>query len=468
MKLLIYLFIFLLIDLDAQDLPQPSETILFHRQISYLLQEGIEKALVNKIDESYHYFEEAYKLAMLHNDSLLIPIIVISKSRLYLIEEKYDEAYVCVLRASKYIESRPVSTLAGDYFEFLGQCYTQQKKYDLALEQLRKCEKIRKELEPGKNWRTYNGMARIYKILNQVDPYEKYSDMASKLSKIQNSKRIIMDMQNELKFDEQSGTISFLNQENFKTRAALQRTKFRNQLLLVSLISFVILTLFLFFILRLKNKHNREIALKNDIIGKSLIEKEALMKEIHHRVKNNLQIISSLLSLQSRAVEDQNASDALLQSQSRVISMSLIHETLYRAGPNSELDLSEYITNLGHQIFNTYNIKGERVVLHLDVDHCVVDVSILVPLGLIINELITNALKYAFTDREEGNIWVSGKLVDGVIRLIIWDDGIGMQSNFGEKGFGIKLIETFAKKLNAQLEMSFQNGTKTVMAFNLL
>jgi len=437
-----------------------SESIEFNKKISELLQTGIEKALQHQIPESYDYFNRAYDLCAYQKHDELIPVIVLSQSRLYLLEDKFEEAYACVQKAEKIIVQDSKSSLAGDYFEFLGQYFLHEKKYESALDDFNISEKIRNEIEPGKNWRTYNGMARVYRLMDKQELSEKYSEKASSLSKIQNSRKIIQDMQSELRFDEQSGTIAFLNQENLKSKVALQKARFRNILLIIGLISSLALSSMLFIILRQRSKFNKEIAIKNDIISKSLAEKELLMKEIHHRVKNNLQVISSLLSLQSRSLNDKNASEALLQSQSRVISMSLIHETLYKDGPSSNVELDTYLNKLCTQLFNAYNISGDKISIHLNVHKQPIDVSHLVPLGLIINEIITNALKHAFVGRNKGNIWVSSSSQNNHLSISIKDDGIGTTEPSDEIGFGNKLIEIFSKKLNATIEKKYHQGTE--------
>ncbi len=468
MKMKFYIFL-LLIFLNVRLLGQNnSESIIFNKKISGLLQSGIEKAMNNEISKSYAYFEEAYQLASTRKYDQLIPVIVLSQSRLYLIEDKYNEAFECIKKAEKLIESNPNSSLAGDYYEFLGQCYTHKMEYELAIVNLQKSESIRKLIEPSKNWRTYNGLSKIYKQLKNDSLREYYSEQSSMLSKIQNSKRIILDMQNDLKFDEQTGTIAYLNHENLKSKVELQKARFNNLLLLICLTTFIIISVFLFYILKLRNKHNSEIALKNEIISKSLQEKEMLMKEIHHRVKNNLQVISSLLSLQSRSVDDKEAFEALIQSQSRVISMSLIHETLYKDGPASNIDLKEYLTKLSQQVFNTYNIDGDKIDLHIDVCNVNIDVGKLVPIGLIINELINNSLKYAFVGQDKGKIWVLARLDEERLTISVKDNGIGYDQSKSEMGFGNKLIDTFAKKLNAIVTKNFDLGTQVSLIFNLM
>ena len=177
-------------------------------------------------------------------------------------------------------------------------------------------------------------------------------------------------------------------------------------------------------------------------------------------------MISSLLSLQSRTVEDQSAVDALNESQSRVLSMSLIHQNLYKDGPSSHLNVKDYITNLTTHLFHTYNINKDKIGLELEVDEVDLDVATLVPLGLIINELVTNALKYAFAGKEKGTVKVTFKHNENSLFLTVNDDGIGQTPMENTSGFGSRLVATFAKKLDAEIIRTFDKGTSVSIQMN--
>jgi len=442
---------------------QYSDSLETYRQISSILEKGIDEALNNNTTECYRNFDEAYQISLANKLYNLIPVIIIAQSRLYLLEENFDDAILCIKKTESYITNNKNTSLAGDYYEFLGQCYLHQRKLEDALESFKISDQIRSRIEPAKNWRTYNGMARAYKLLNDIDQSEKYSAQAARLSKIQNSRRIILDLKSELKFDEQSGTIAYLSQENLKAKIEIQKSKIKFIILLSILGLFISLSIMLIILLRQRSKYNREIANKNQIISKNLAEKDILMQEIHHRVKNNLQLISSLLSLQSRIVDDKKAADALLQSQSRVISISLIHETLYKEDPSTQADLKEYLTSLSQRIFETYNIQGDKIKLSLDLQHTNMDVGDLIPLGLIINELITNSLKHAFAISNEGCIWISSYRKENSLYIKIKDNGTGIESAAMDSGFGTKLIDTFSKRLNAQIERNYSDGTEVII-----
>ncbi len=456
-KLVCLLFVFLhCACLWAQhDINKIRETKL----LSDKMLKGLQLAMEDDTKTAHTIFDEVLTEALSKGYSELVPFIVNAQSRLHAIKNEYDKGLEKLLKAEPVILTDSVSSVAGDYYENTAQCYLYLKDYDKALAAFKKCESIRLKVEPPKNWRTYNGMARVYHKLNRHDEAEKFSLKAEKLAKIQNSRKVILDLQNDLRFDEKDGTISALSNEKTTALQNLKRSNQKNLMLWSGLALFALMAGLLFVVLRQRNKLYRELQTKNDIITKALEEKEYLIKEVHHRVKNNLQVISSLLSLQSRTVEDQVAVDALNESQSRVLSMSLIHQNLYKDGPASQLNVKTYLTNLGENIFSTYNIQKDKIKLVTEIDDVPLDVGSLVPIGLIVNELITNALKYAFTGRENGTIFLSLKSETDQLVLTVKDDGIGKSPFMDKNGFGTRLINTFAKRLNGEINCDVRNGT---------
>jgi len=211
---------------------------------------------------------------------------------------------------------------------------------------------------------------------------------------------------------------------------------------------------------------NKKINQQNEIITKSLQEKNILLKEIHHRVKNNLQVISSLLALQSRKIKDDVALEAIKDGRTRVHSMSLIHQNLYKKDNLTGIEVKDYFDKLCKSLFNTYNISSDQIKLKTNIDNLNLDVDSVVPLGLILNELITNSLKYAFPGDREGFIEVSLKETTEGLLLSVADNGIGIKNP--EKvmegdSFGYDLIDAFKLKLDAELAIEVSNGTQVDM-----
>lgn len=201
----------------------------------------------------------------------------------------------------------------------------------------------------------------------------------------------------------------------------------------------------------------------------SLQEKEVLLKEIHHRVKNNLQIISSLLNLQTQGLKDTSTLQAMRDSQARVRSMALIHEKLYQSESLANIEFGEYVKSLANDLFRTYRGHAGGVQLKVQADEVFLGLDQAVSCGLILNELMTNALKYAFPDRKSGTIWVELSAGHGrVVNLRVADDGIGIPSDFdvhNAKSLGLQLVNNLAKQLDAQVDLSTSNGTSFLITF---
>ena len=214
--------------------------------------------------------------------------------------------------------------------------------------------------------------------------------------------------------------------------------------------------------LRQRSNYNKTLEKKNTIISESLSEKELLLREIHHRVKNNLQFISSLLRLQSDHVTDPTALDALQQGHDRVRSMALIHQDLYKEDNLTGVSTKSYFTKLITGLFKSSNIHDERVKFDLAIEDLNLDVDTIVPIGLITNELITNSLKYGFPDNREGDIHVEFKERDDTIHLIVSDNGIGMSSDqqvgLGSS-FGYKLVSALVGQLEGEFSIKGDIGT---------
>jgi PAS domain S-box-containing protein len=204
-------------------------------------------------------------------------------------------------------------------------------------------------------------------------------------------------------------------------------------------------------------------------IESSLKEKEVLLKEIHHRVKNNLQIISSLLNLQSGYIKDKDSIEIFKESQNRVRSMALIHEKLYQSKDMSQIDFSEYVSELVSNLFSSYSLNSALITLHQNINDILLEIDIAINLGLIINELVSNTFKHAFPEGRKGNLYISIKKDEHKYELIIEDDGIGFSSEIDfrkTESLGLQLIITLVEQIGGEIFLFSDNGTKFVIKFN--
>jgi two-component sensor histidine kinase len=202
---------------------------------------------------------------------------------------------------------------------------------------------------------------------------------------------------------------------------------------------------------------------KNKVINSTLKEKELLMKEIHHRVKNNLQVVSSLLNLQTYFVEDSKASAAILDSKNRVHAMSLIHQSLYQQDDITEVNIHDYIQQLLYNLEEGYDHPDKAIEIVFEADKLPIDVDLAIPIGLIVNELVTNSFKHAFLNCNEGEIFISFKRQADSYTLLIRDNGAGVapQGLSKPKSLGMKLLADLSKKLKATTTINSIGGYET-------
>jgi len=221
----------------------------------------------------------------------------------------------------------------------------------------------------------------------------------------------------------------------------------------------------------LKRKTNTKLAHANDQLQVKNKENELLLKEIHHRVKNNLQTVSSLLSLQSESIQDKSALDAVQASKNRVASMALIHQKLYQRENLAAIEMRDYFETIGEAIIESFGEKAAHVKLDVQMSELELDVDTAIPIGLITNELITNSLKYAFNSQEECKISVAMSTdTDNSLKLEISDNGQGQEvpDNFAtSEGFGTMLINLLTTQLGGKLKTNLENGTATTILFPL-
>lgn len=200
----------------------------------------------------------------------------------------------------------------------------------------------------------------------------------------------------------------------------------------------------------------------------SLREKEQLLREIHHRVKNNLQIISSLLNLQTESTHDEKFLALIRESRNRIKSMALVHEMLYATADLSNIKLKNYIKTLYESIYQSYRRPHMKIDFHLEVsDEAQFEIDKMIHLGLILNEIISNSLKYAF-DADKGNIYIALQEKNNKYTLRIKDDGKGLPKNFDEKTdghLGMQLIYLLTEQLNGTVELQSKSGTSYTLNF---
>jgi two-component sensor histidine kinase/PAS domain-containing protein len=208
-----------------------------------------------------------------------------------------------------------------------------------------------------------------------------------------------------------------------------------------------------------------EIAEINKQLKQLLDERDLIIKEVYHRVKNNMSTMSSLLNIQSLHVNDEKAKDALHESSSRIKAMQIIYDKLIYSSDFLHIDLKGYLSNLIVSIFDSYGAKSGKVKLNIDIDSYVTDTKTATTCGIIINELLTNSMKYAFPGDMEGIIKITLTAAGNKINLVIHDSGIGIPQERGG-GFGMYLVSSLVKQLGGDMEIKRGNGTEFNISFN--
>ncbi|WAC06092.1 MAG: MEDS domain-containing protein [Methanoregula sp.] len=198
-------------------------------------------------------------------------------------------------------------------------------------------------------------------------------------------------------------------------------------------------------------------------LNASLEDKIVLLREVHHRVKNNLQIIISLLNLQSRYIEDEKTLQVIKESQNRVRAMALVHEKLYQSTDIAEIDLDNYIRFLGDSLFRFYGMTGTGINFITRIQDINVGINTAIPLGLIVNELVSNSLKHAFPDKRRGEISITIRRENDLLHLVYKDNGVGIPPDFDwrtAKSLGLRLIISLVEQLQGTIELDRTEGTK--------
>lgn len=201
----------------------------------------------------------------------------------------------------------------------------------------------------------------------------------------------------------------------------------------------------------------------------ALKEKEVLLQELHHRVKNNMQVISGLIELQSQQLKDKSSREIFNETRDRVSSMALIHENLYKASDLGNINFMEYIKTLTKHLFYSYNVDSGVVQLKTDVKNVFLDVQVGIPCGLIINELVSNTFKHAFPEGKQGEICVSlFPDSEGQYTLIVKDNGIGFPKKLDFRkttSLGMQLVTMLVDQLEGTIELKRDEGTEFVISF---
>jgi two-component sensor histidine kinase len=351
----------------------------------------------------------------------------------------------------------------------LSECYSHLKNYAEAENILKIAEKlIQKEVDPSEKMQYYRVKAQLLKSLNKTDEAYILFEKALQLNDSINISRKQLLAENEILYHlEEKDSLTEQQRLDLINK---QQNMF---LLLILGLSIIVISSF-YYVYSSKKKRkeiqkmNLEISNQNKVIQDSLSEKEILLKEIHHRVKNNLQIISGILELQKLNITDPNIKLVFQEGQARIQSIALVHKTLYQSENFSSVYFHDYLTELVSAIENTYKRSTLKVDSFINAEGIELGINTAIPLSLIINEIVTNCFKHAFRGRKNGNLFIRLIKSNGSYILTIEDDGNGLSKNFNLlslKSVGFDLIQGLTKQIGGTFEWQSENGTRITITF---
>ena len=390
---------------------------------------------MNNFQKALEFYMKSLALKKKMNDQVGIAVSLKNVAETYLNLNDLSKAKEYIDQSLKIAEETGAKEQIKDAYDILAKMYEKTKDYESALNFEKKRAQAKDSLFSTDKTLQISRMRAIYET-------EK-AEQQTKISKLQAAYDV----------EKKDAAIAVLNKEN-----ELKNSQ-RNFFVAVagSLLVMVLLAVYLY---SQKQKSNALLSEKNLVIEKSLHERETLLKEIHHRVKNNLQIISSLLSLQSKSTSDVATQGAIGESRNRVKSMSLIHEQLYQEDTISGVEMKDYITRLVNSLTASYGLDAERIKVEIVAENILLDVDSAIPLGLIINELVSNAMKYAFPEQKSGTILVSLHEMMSELKLIVQDNGVGMDvSKKSNQSFGLSMVNSLMRKLKAEMNIVSDVGT---------
>lgn len=382
--------------------------------------------------------------------------------------KNYDEALANLNEAHHYYEENGITenlTIAKNY---RGSLYFETGNYELAIEDCNNAKKL--ALEAGNLELTSEACDCLSKAYQAIGAYEKALENYQLLTKTNDS---IFNENNIKKQTQQEMQYEFNKTQELN---ALELESKEKQSKLYSYLAGLglLLALILGFFFYKNRKKNIQLAKQQTLLEATIDEKNVLLKETHHRVKNSFQIVSSLLYLQSESTEDKEAKIAIKEAENRVRSMVLIHQKLYNKDELVGINTKDYFKDLVQDIFDSHQFQSEPISYLLEVEPLVLDIETITPLGLILNELIINTLKHAFPKaNSEHTIAINFAKKNKELQLKVVDNGKGFEGEVNSNSFGIVLMKGLSKKLNAILEYDSKlnvgtTATLTIRKFNEL
>ncbi len=414
----------------------------------------------NDYQKAQYFMEEAVKQINTTNNFQYINLLSLNLANLYTDLEHYNKAeniYYKILKQTDTVNDlRQYATLLRG----LGNVNIAQNNYKKGLNYLHKAYSIfgkanffddQFNMTPD----LINAYKTNKKFKKGLDLFQIYNEQKDSIFSVEKDKNLTEALQ-KYETEKKDAQLKVLTLE---TEKEAQQKRLFSYLAILGILIAGIIGFFLY-----KNqKKNALLAKQKKLLEATVDEKNVLLKETHHRVKNSFQIVASLLYLQSESMEDKEAKLAIQEAQNRVRSMVLIHQKLYSKDQLVGIDTQEYLEDLTRDIFESHQFEGNKINYHLAIQSLVLGIETITPMGLIVNELITNVIKHAFPKiTPQSSIHITLKKENKTLVLQVADNGKGMPDKINESSFGIKLIKALAKKLKATLSYAKNTPTGTI------
>ena len=410
-------------------------------------------------------YDEAEQIYRSLNDSVNLPIVLSNRAKIYTLRGNHRQAMQTLKLAEAILPEENTDesriTIAISLSNALSELGQSAEALRYAHEALTLSQKIGSK---QREQYSYDQLQTVYLARGDCINAYKYLNASARLRDSiyqMETNRSISEMQ--AKFD-MARKDEDLRRVTLQKEAADQRSRAREQgrnfALALAAVALVI-SVYAFSVWRSGKKINRLLQEKNNLAHENLEQKEMLISEIHHRVKNNLQLVSNLLDFQQRATDDKQAAKSLEDSKNRVAAMAMLHQFLYTRGEYRNIDMRTYLNELAVKLQQSYSSVRSSVKLRVHTDDIRLDIDTAIPIGLIVNELVTNAYKYAFDDAGEGEIFIGlEQTSDNLLTLKITDNGKGMSSSSGTAfSFGTQIISALCRQLRADWRIENEGGT---------
>jgi two-component sensor histidine kinase len=385
--------------------------------------------------------------------------------------DKAEEQFNIFLTLSERFPAQYIHGELPTAYLAIAELYFYQKKYAKAKNFIQKAVSAPHGLESVLN--ETNRFELLFKLdsvagnnIAAIKDYQAYKLMSDSLSNLR-IRQNYKELQVRFESVNKDRNIKLLKQNNEIQSARLRQDVYFRNMILWAVVLISVIALLLYYLYRVKQRSNTQLQGQQKVLERLITEKEWLVKEIHHRVKNNLHTIVSLLESQSAYLKNDDALSAVRDSQHRIHAMSLIHQKLYMGEDMMTINSAAYIKELVSYLNDSFKLEG-RIMFQTEIEEFDLDVAVAIPLGLIINEAVTNAIKYAF-DGPGGSVKITLKKTGEVYLLEIADDGIGLPLDFNINkrisSLGMTLMKGLSKEIGAQFTITSNKGTSITILF---